>query len=477
MQTETTKEIGAEIEREAESIFSSNGSFKHAEVLQEILAALKNMDFRKEAGLKKDEKLSQKHLVVSVVRAVLKAAQSLNCGICLNNENLYAYNGHFWRRVDPQEFQRFLTSAAERLGVDSITAEYHKFVEELFKQFLKRAFLPRPESESRATLINLRNGTFEIDKNNLTMRPFSRADFMTYQLPFDYDPNAECPKWLKFLDEVLPDRSKQMILAEYIGYVFAPQLKLEKALLLFGFGQNGKSVVFDVINALLGKDNISNFSLEALSHEYYRAMIADKLLNYSSEISNRLEAQKFKQLTSGEPMEARSPYGKPFILRDYARLAFNTNELPRDVEHTDAFFRRFLILTFDVKIPNDRKNPNLAKEIIADELSGIFNWCLAGLKRLLIQNDFSHSGAAESAVNDYRRESDSVAMFLEDEGYAPHDEDYTLLKTVYREYRNYCADNGYKPIGNKNFVKRIESLGFTTDKNRVGKVIFLIQST
>src|SRR5205085_8900623 len=190
------------------------------------------------------------------------------------------------------------------------------------------------------------------------------------------------PLWQKFLDEVLPDETRQMVLAEYIGYVFT-RLKLEKTLMLYGRGANGKSVVFDVINALLGAENVANYSLASLSHEYHRAKLANKLLNYSSEISTRLEADIFKRLTSGEPVDARLPYGQPFIMSRYARLLFNCNELPRDVEHTEAFFRRYLILPFDVTMPEDQQDKRLAEKIIKSELSGVFNWVLEGLQRLL----------------------------------------------------------------------------------------------
>ena len=120
-------------------------------------------------------------------------------------------------------------------------------------------------------------------------------------------------------------------------------LSFEKALILFGKGANGKSVVFDVVNALLGHNNISNISLESISRDqHYRAMLANKLLNYSSEISNRLQAEKFKQLTSGEPIEARLPYGQPMTLRDYARLAFDRNDFAQRILSTrKPFFDGF----------------------------------------------------------------------------------------------------------------------------------------
>src|SRR5690606_17922094 len=158
--------------------------------------------------------------------------------------------------------------------------------------------------------------------------------------------------------------------AEFLGYVFikhgSKRLKEEKALILYGNGANGKSVFFEVVSALLGTENTSNFSLESLTetNSYNRAMIANKLVNYGSEINGKLESSFFKQLVSGEPIEARLPYGQPFTMKQYAKLIFNCNELPKDVEHTNAYFRRFLIIPFDVTIPpqeqdKDRKSTRL----------------------------------------------------------------------------------------------------------------------
>jgi putative DNA primase/helicase len=110
-------------------------------------------------------------------------------------------------------------------------------------------FQPQPESDK--VLINLQNGTLEIDGNGQhELRDFDSADFLKYQLPFDYNPQASAPMFQKFLDKVLPDKSAQNVLAEYCGYVFVKNLKLEKAMILYGQGANGKSVFFDVITAL-----------------------------------------------------------------------------------------------------------------------------------------------------------------------------------------------------------------------------------
>jgi putative DNA primase/helicase len=377
------------IRADAEAILNPKplGKRDHAKVLQEILDNLETVDFCDLAGLPADQKPNHKHYRVLTIQEVLRTADDLNCGLCRNQDFVYAYNGEFWQLIDKDELENFLGEAAERLGIETITARDYEFRNKLFRQFLAQSHLPKPEKQSEAVLINFKNLTFEITAKELNKLDFDRKHFLTYQLPFAFDQKAKCNKWQAFLDEVLSEKSKQAVLAEYCGYLVARHLKLEKKLILFGLGANGKSVFFEVINSLLGKENVSNVSLESLGRDqHYRALLANKLLNYAPEISNRLQAEKFKQMTSGEPIEARLPYGQPMILKDYARLAFNCNELPKDVEHTEAFFRRFLIIPFDVTIPESRRNPNLSKEIIETELSGVFNWILRGLVRLLKQN-------------------------------------------------------------------------------------------
>ncbi len=472
-ETQTTINDAA-IRAEAETFFSQTGKLEHAKVLQEILDALAPVDFRVMANLKDDQNAAQKHFRVLTVQEVLRVARDLNCGLCRNQDFVYAYNGEFWQMLDRSQLENFLGESSQKLGVDNITARDYEFKAKLFKQFMADAYLPKPENQSDIVLINLQNGTFEITEKEISIRDFRSSDFLTYQLPFDFEKDAACPKWQNFLDAVLPDQSKQNVLAEYIGYVFARNLKLEKTLILFGAGRNGKSVVFDVINALLGKENVSNYSLESLCGNYFRAMIANKLLNYSSDISNRLQTEIFKQMTSGEPIEARLPYGQPMILTNYARLAFNTNELPKDVEHTPAYFERFLIVPFDVYIPPEKRNPNLAKEIIKDELSGVFNWILDGLKRLLKQTGFSPCDAAQKMLEIYRKESDTVAMFLDDENYS-QSQNYSIVKTIYQNYRSYCLDNGYKALGRNNFSKRLEVNKVVVQRLNVGLVAYIQQ--
>lgn len=470
----------AAIQANAEKLFGNGGKPRrkkdHARIAYEVLASVKEIDFRELAGLAPDEKLTQRHYRVLAIQEILRIIREIDCGLCRWEDFVYWYNGAHWQLADRNDLEAFLGEAARKMGVDDITARDFEFKAKLLKQFLADGYLAKPVDKSRV-LINFLNGTFEINNGSINLRDFDQDDFLTYQLLFDYDPDADCPKWQKFLDTVLPDpdRSRQKVLAEYFGYVFVKHLKLEKTLMLYGTGANGKSVIFDVINALLGKENVSNYSLESLGENYFRAMIANKLLNYSSEISTRLQAEKFKQLTSGEPVEARLPYGQPMILTEYARLAFNCNELPRDVEHSEAFFRRFLIIPFDVTIPEKDRDPDLAQKIIESELSGVFNWVLDGLQRLLYQRGFSRCEGATAALTAFRRESDSVAMFLDEAGYVPSADGWTTLQSFYAEYRQYCLESGYKALGKTKLSKRLELHNIFVTRRNTGMCVAAVR--
>jgi putative DNA primase/helicase len=202
-------------------------------------------------------------------------------------------------------------------------------------------------------------------------------------------------------------------------------------------------------------------------------MIANKLVNYASEINGKLETATFKQLVSGEPVEARLPYGNPFTITCYAKLIFNCNELPKDVEHTEAFYRRFLIIPFNVTIPEKEQDKQLAKKIIDAELSGIFNWVLMGLKRLLEQKQFTDSETIRHTRAQYEMESDSVRLFLDESNYKPSPSDYIVIKELYYEYRKFCDDDGFKPVNKSNFTKRLENYKITIEKKNIGKVAFV----
>lgn len=422
-----------------------------------------------------DRKLYQRELIVCVVDKLIQLAETNEWGLCKIGGFIYLFTGEYWSKIDEEEFKGFLGNAACNMGLRRTDAKYYEFQDRLFNQFLSSARLNVEIKNDSTTLINLKNGTFEISSEIIGLRTFNKGDALTYQLPFDYEEESECLQFKEYLNRVLPDVALQNILSEFIGYIFAKNLKLEKCLLLYGSGANGKSVFFEICNALLGKENISNFTLSNLAEEHNRAFIGNKLLNYGSEIRSSVDADLFKQLVSGEPVQCRFKYKDSFSISNYARLCFNCNELPREVEHNNAFFRRFLIIPFEVTIPEEDQNPELAKEIISKELSGIFNWVLAGLNRLLENKQFTYSDKAALVLKEYREQSDSVFLFLEDSRYIRHAKSFKLIKHIYPLYRTFCFKNGMMALQKVNFNRRLKALGFDVSRRNIGIGVNIIE--
>ncbi|RCU42453.1 DNA primase [Chryseobacterium lacus] len=495
-----------------ESLKKESEPVSHTEILNKLLNQVEKVDFEKiafsnleqmkndlslkiSANISTDERkklsrkleqledlqLREKHFLIITIENVLQLAERYRWGLCKNDDFIYLYNGTYWQQIDKEEFQKFLGEAAEKMGVAKFSARYYQFREKLFKQFLATAYLPTPESDKDTVLINLKNGTFEITKTGTELRPFDRSDFITYQLPFEYNPKATAPIFTAFLNRVLPDKDSQQVLAEYLGYIFikhGSRLKLEAALILYGSGANGKSVFFEIVNAMLGSENVSSYSLQELTDNtgYYRAMVANKLVNYASEINGKLEVNYFKRMVSGEPVPARLPYGKPMQLKQYAKFIFNCNELPKDVEHTNAFFRRWVIIPFEVTIPKDEQDSELHNKIIDKELSGVFNWVLEGLHRLLKQKKFTKSIAVQKAVEQYRLESDSVQMYLTDFEYTTSATEESKLKDLFSEYRTYCIESGFRACSLKTFSDRLKNLGFVAERKSYGMAVNAVKN-
>ena len=423
-------------------------------------------------------KITEKHLLILTIENVKKQAELNEWGICKSAGFVYLFNGAYWVKVEEETLQSFLGMAAEKMGVAKFSARFFDFRAKLLKQFFAVSYLPTPEPPENKALLNLKNGTLEVTPEGNKLRPFNREDFLRYQLPFEYNPEAKAPQFKAFLQRVLPDPEAQKVLSEFLGYVFVKteHLKLEKALLLYGTGANGKSVVFDIVNALFGGENITSFSLEDLTDKsgYSRAEIEGKLLNYASEINGKLETSIMKQIISGEQVAARVIYRRPFSIKDYAKLIFNLNELPREVEHTNAFFRRLLILPFNVTIPEKEQDKQLAKKIIKTELSGVFNWVLEGLERLLLNKGFTDCEAIEQAREDYKTNTDTVKLFIIENNYGQSTTETMLLKDLYLNYRTFCKEDEFAiPVKKQNFRKRLEGMGFVIEKMNTGNNVFI----
>ncbi len=404
----------------------------------------------------------QRHIKIAIVRELIKLAERNDWQLCMNEGHSYLYNSQLWLSLDPAELENLLTKVAIRQGYSEIEASDAVFTNKLTDQFYKACFFSRRQFEKRS-MINLANGTLVLGESGPRIKGFDSEDFLTHQLPFEYDKAATNELFLKYLDEVLPDKYTQRTLQEISGYFFIKGLKLEKIFFLYGSGSNGKSVFFEVIQGVLGRENVSNYSIESLTDNngYYRAQIKDKILNYGTDVKlTRIDSGKFKTLASNEPIEARFPYGRPFTISDYAKLIFNVNKLDvANLEYSYGFSRRLLIVPFSQTIHEDAQDKRLHDRILENP-AGVLNWMIEGAERVLKNESIFESQECKKSKSRFLTDADSVALFVEGDRYSKSTTGKISLKLLYSGYKEFCMDDGYRPLGKKNFSERLEGLGF-----------------
>lgn len=435
----------------------------------------------KKTGEEKELEVKIEEKSVYISKVLRHVAQSHNSDFLILDAYLHFYNGAYWEKVVEAMAMDCVALAGEKAGLLPVEAQQEGNKKKLLKQFVSDFICPPSKvgDDELKILVNLKNGTLEYSNCDFLFRNFDKDDMLRYQLSFDFDPEAICPQFDRFLDEVLSEKQAQDVLMEMIGYCFIPtrKLKLEQSMMLYGEGANGKGVVYELVKEILGKQHVSGFSMGALSFDANtRAQLSGKLLNYSSELGGKCNPDMIKKLISGEDVDVKTLYKDVWTMSDYTcKFMFNTNSLPKETEANVAFFRRWIILPFDVTISKEKRDKKLPDKL-KKELPGIFNRVIAGIKRLLKNEDFTESELANKTLEEYKVRSNTVLQFIQDEGWIasvpPDNAERKSAKTphsnlvlLYESYEAYCAKNNVNCASSRTFTEKIKRLFYIQSKS------------
>lgn len=295
------------------------------------------------------------------------------------------------------------------------------------------------------------------DTATKTQHPFSRKWIQVSSVPYDYNPDDYPVMWSTFLDQVLPDRTMQMVLQEFLGSIFIDRTKtkIETMLILKGPGSNGKSVVFETVMGVLGRENVKNYGLGQLISGSERlhnvVQINGKRLNYCSEIQALeigRDSDALKALISGEPVEARTLYQEGFTVYNIPLLMANANIMPYLKDWSHGMRRRICIIPFEQVIPPSRQRKGLAHDL-AEEYPAIFNWILQGRDRF-INNGYKLTECAEleAVLDEYQSESNTVIRYMlfrdfrsEFSNVTDAEPIWRASSSLHRSYLRWCDDN------------------------------------
>jgi putative DNA primase/helicase len=319
-------------------------------------------------------------------------------------------------------------------------------------------------------LLNLENGvlnlrTFEFMPHNPNLK-------LTKLAPVTYDPNADCPKWKAFLQRIFNDNERLIrFVQRAVGYSLTGSTREQCLFFLYGTGANGKSTFLEVIRALLGD--------YAMSAEF-TTFVTDRKSSVRNDIARlhsarlvtaievgegkRFAEELIKTLTGGDTVAARFLYREFFEFKPRFKVWLAANYKP-EIRGTDyAIWRRIRLIPFTVTIPPDEQIPDLAEQL-KEELSGILNWALEGLRDWLT-NGLQPPPEVTEATEAYRAEMDIAGLFIQD-ACVLDPKAVTPSKTLYDAFREWCAENGHELLTPKQFGRRLSAKGFTCGRARV----------
>ena len=386
-------------------------------------------------------------------------------------EDWSEWNGKCYRELSTQDLRariaRFVDDETKRKVSKSFVASV---IEALTGRCLVPADAVQPvwvgnrfQAKKAGHVLAFENGWLNFDAflkgEGAEVKPHMPALFTQVALPYDFDPNAECPKWQEFLDHNMErDADRIAILQEFTGYCFTWDTTLHKFLLMEGEAGTGKSTFTDVINALLGESNVSHVPLEAFGQRFSLYPTLGKIANIASEIGelDSVAEGQLKAFVAGDPMQFERKYRDTVQAKPTARLILATNNRPRFVDRTDGIWRRLILVPWNVVVSDEKRIYGLGEQIIREDLAGVFNWAIAGLKRLREQGRFTESEIVQVAINEYKLESNPAKAFLREN----YDEGNGEAKVheVYNNYKDFCEECGYRPLNMSNFGREVRRL-------------------
>jgi len=276
-----------------------------------------------------------------------------------------------------------------------------------------RTYFVRPlkQNEKIACLNGLLNSVTQ------EFEEFTPKEFVTVQLPHRYDPDAKCPKIIQFLTEVIGEQQLDFM-QEFMGYCLYPGYPIHRAAMLVGDGENGKSTLINLISAFLGAENISSMTLQSFSDDKFSASeLYNKLANLSADLPSKTLSNTgmFKMLTGGDPISTARKYKGRIHWINRAKMLFSCNQVPESNDDTRAWWRRWHIIECKNYFPPTERDIKILQKICTPtETSGLLNWALQGLRRLLENGRFSVAEDHEKVRKHYMRKSNSARAFIEE---------------------------------------------------------------
>lgn len=373
----------------------------------------------------------------------------------------YAWNGRVW---ESDNLETAIQEIAKKVHRRLLHELRHAHSDEHYKALIKLSNRARSHAGIRAMialarshpkivtsydqldrhhlLLTLANGTIDLTTSELM--PHTREHLLTKHTGVDYTPDATCPRWLRFLTEVLPDPEVREYLQRWAGYCLTGLTVEHVMQLLIGSGANGKSVLLSVLRQLMGeyarpmRSDVLMVQQTAQHPQEVAVLFGSRLVTSSEiEAGSRLHEPRVKELTGGDAISTRRLYQNEWTFTPTHKFMLAANHLPSIRGGDEGIWRRLRVVRFEVTIDEGSRDPHLTEQLYS-EMPGILQWALEGLARWR-QGGLGLPLAVDLATAEYRSTQDVLARFFADRGYRLEPGATTRAEVLHTDFQRWCA--------------------------------------
>ncbi len=339
---------------------------------------------------------------------------------------------------------------------DGTVKNYH--VQEILKAVQLNAPVIEPWelNNPKRRIIVFKNGVFDLatDKRN----DHSPEWLYSIGIPHKYDPEANCPEFERFIKQVLPAEAHPLV-RQLLGYLLIPSAEFRKFFVFLGNGANGKSTLIKVIEALLGRKNVTQQSLHSLGQNRFAAFdLFGKLANTYADLEDHdvTKIGLLKQIVAGDTILYERKFKDPFSAAVTARLVFSANRMPRIADESKAISDRIILLDFPYRFEEAQQDKQLSYKLTAEEeIEGILaKWAIPGLKKLLSNGEFHIPERSRGLLRKYRGQCDPFLDFADQHVEASPDS-WITRQDLYDRYVGWCDNEEAKELSHQEFNRRI----------------------
>lgn len=406
------------------------------------------------------------------------------------DDQLFVFNGRYYEIVKDEMLTEIIIETMHRKHVGLVYQANSA-------QRIKDACMNKLVADERCHFkpdrryVCFKNGVFDCETGKLN--DFDVKYKTDIVLDFDYVPGVRSALWDKVLMQTVPDEGMRETFHQFCGCFLAKrsEYKIEYICFVVGEGQNGKSIICKAVINMLGRGVASSYSPEQLfkggtQAEYHLADVNGKVVNYCDDVSKKdFSGGDFKAFVSGGEFTGRHPYSRrPTKVTDVPLMLCCANGMPPTTDDTEGYFRRFLIILAPNHVDERDKDVTLEKKLQADDVrAAIFNWMFEGYKDFVKNGGkITVASTVKDMVEEMKENANSLRRWFSTMGYAAVKDpgDWNLpgwksLKTIVKEYVEYCNEWGETPKARSAVTDMLKSLKIPCRRRSDGMYYYLEQ--